>query len=50
MGEQGLRQPRSAISFVGAMSEAIAVQAHQGGFAAGEKCREDEQSRQCAEQ
>ncbi len=50
MSEQGLRQPRAAVSFIGAMPETIAVQAHQGGFAAGEKCREDEQSSQCAEQ
>ena len=48
MSEQRLRQPRAAISFLGAMPEAIAVQTHERGFAAGEERSEDEQSRQCA--
>jgi len=50
MSEQRLRQPRAAMSFIGAMSEAVAVQAHEGGFAAGKKSRKDEQPRQCAEE
>ncbi len=45
-----LREPRAAISCIGAMPEAVAVQAHERRFAAGEKCREDQQSRQRAEQ
>jgi hypothetical protein len=38
------------VSFIGAMPEAIAVQTHERRFAAGKKCREDEQSRQRAEE
>ena len=40
------RAPR--LSLAGAMPQAVAVQAHERRFAAGEKCREDQQSRQRA--
>jgi hypothetical protein len=50
MSEELLRQPRAAVSFIRAMPEAIAVQTHERRLAAGKKCREDEQSRQRAEE
>jgi hypothetical protein len=50
VSEEFLGKPRAAISFVGAVPEAIAVQAHERRFAAGKKGREDEQTRQRAEQ
>jgi len=40
--QQRLGQARRAASFGGAMAQAIAVDAHQRGFAAGEKCGENE--------
>jgi hypothetical protein len=38
------------MSFIGAMPEAITVQAHERRFTAGKECREDEQSGQRAEE
>ena len=48
--EQRLGQARAAAAFIGSMPQAIAVHAHQGGFAAGEKCGQNQQSRQRREQ
>ncbi len=50
MRQQGLRQPRAAISLVGPVPQAVAIQAHERRLAAGKESGENQQRRERAEE
>ena len=50
VGEQGLRQPRAAMSGLGPVAQPVSVQAHERGLAAGKEGRQNQQRGESAEQ